>query len=43
MDLYTKDGETVAPIPTLPELDAAALARRDRLHERYNVRFQEGL
>ena len=40
MDLYTADGETVAPVP-LP--DYADQARRDRLHSRYNVRFQEGM
>ena len=43
MDLYTQDGETVGPLPTLAGIDEAALQRRDRLHARFNVRFQEGL
>ena len=42
MDLYTRDGDTVAPLPTLVDADQAMLAKRDRLHERYNVRFQAG-
>tara|TARA_B100000029_G_scaffold324535_1_gene316969 strand:- start:444 stop:1298 length:855 start_codon:yes stop_codon:yes gene_type:complete len=40
MDLYTRDGETVGP---LPEPDYADKTRRDLLHARYNVRFQEGM
>ncbi len=40
MDMYTADGETVAPIP-LP--DYTDPVKRDRLHSRYNVRFQEGM
>ena len=43
MDLYTKDGDTVGPLPVLPGLDDAALARRDALHARHNVRWQGGL
>ena len=43
MDLYTKDGDTVGPLPVLPGLDDAALARRDALHARYNLRWQGGL
>ena len=43
MDLYTKDGDTVGPLPVLPGLDEAALARRDALHARYNLRWQGGL
>ncbi|MDC0238190.1 FG-GAP-like repeat-containing protein [Gammaproteobacteria bacterium] len=42
MDLYTEHGETIAPLPSNLSLDTAALAHRDRLHERYNVRFQAG-
>ena len=43
MDLYTEHGETVGPLPVLEETDEATMARRELLHERYNVRFQEGL
>ncbi len=40
MDLYTEHGETVGP---LPEIEGIDLDRRESLHARYNVRFQEGL
>lgn len=43
MDLYTRDGETVGPLPEPATLTAAQRAVRDELHRRYNVRFQEGL
>jgi hypothetical protein len=43
MDLYTEHGETVGPLPILEGMDTSALARREQLHARYNVRFQEGL
>ncbi|MEN8130020.1 MAG: FG-GAP-like repeat-containing protein [Pseudomonadota bacterium] len=38
MDLFTKDGETVGPLPDtgLPP------ARRDQLHARYHTRYQAG-
>ena len=38
MDLYTRDGETVEPLPTSgkPSPD------RDGLHARYNVRYRSG-
>ena len=42
MDLYTRDGDTVTPLPAPERLDAAQLAVRDELHRRYNVRYQEG-
>ena len=42
MDLYTRDGDTVMPLPAPERLDAAQLAVRDELHRRYNVRYQEG-
>ena len=42
MDLYTLNGDTVGPLPALPDADATLLARRERLHARYNVRFQAG-
>ncbi len=38
MDLYTRDGETVAPLPATGK-DAA---RRDRLNHAYNTRFASG-
>ena len=40
MDLYTEHGETVGPIPTPDFVDKS---KRDLLHARYNVRFQEGM
>ena len=43
MDLYTEHGDTVAPLPVPTGLDESGLAKRDALHARYNVRFQEGL
>ena len=43
MDLYTQHGDTVAPLPMPAGLDSASIAKRDALHARYNVRFQEGL
>ena len=43
MDLYTQHGDTVAPLPVTAGLDAIGIAKRDALHARYNVRFQEGL
>ena len=43
MDLYTLHGDTVSPLPVPPDADATLLARRDRLHARYNVRFRDGL
>jgi len=42
MDLYTEHGETVGPLPVLPDQTEAAIERRRALHRRYNVRFQEG-
>ena len=40
MDLYTKDGETVGPIPGVG-LDRSS-AKRDELHSRYNTRYESG-
>ena len=37
MDLYTKDGETVEPLP------GRATPARDALHRRFNTRYQAGL
>lgn len=38
MDLYTRDGETVGPLPSTGKPEAV----RDQLHERYNTRYQSG-
>ena len=40
MDLYTKDGETVAPLPASePPRDPTM---RDELHRRFNTRYESG-
>ncbi|NOT55084.1 MAG: tetratricopeptide repeat protein [Deltaproteobacteria bacterium] len=38
MDLYTKDGETLAPLPTTGK----AVETRERLHGRYQTRYEAG-
>ncbi len=38
MDLYTRDGETVGPLPTA----GAVTLQRDRFHRRYNTRYESG-
>ena len=38
MDLYTQNGATVEPLPQAGPLDG----RRDRLHQQYNTRYQQG-
>jgi len=43
MDLYTLNGDTVGPLPVPDGADSSMIAKRDRLHARYNVRFREGL
>ncbi len=40
MDLYTKDGDTVEPLPR--NLDSPDAALRDELHLRFNTRYQSG-
>lgn len=42
MDLYTRDGHTLTPLPAPAGLDGTHLARRNDLHSRYNVRFRGG-
>ncbi len=42
MDLYTRDGNTLGPLPAPAGLQGASLAQRDELHDRYNVRFRGG-
>ena len=41
MDLYTRDGQTLSPLPAPERMDAAQMARRDELHVRYNTRFRD--
>ena len=43
MDLYTLDGDTLGPMPVPQGADPVMLAKRDRLHAQYNVRFRYGL
>lgn len=43
MDMYTDKGETVEPIPALSDLDGDQKDIRNRLHQKYNVRFQAGM
>lgn len=38
MDLYTKDGETVGPLPTT----GVGTPGRDQLHRKYNTRYESG-
>ncbi|TVQ55345.1 MAG: hypothetical protein EA377_03590 [Phycisphaerales bacterium] len=38
MDLFTRDGETLAPLPSRQE----DTTERDRLHERFNTRYRSG-
>jgi tetratricopeptide (TPR) repeat protein len=40
MDMYTRDGETVGPLPSTP--GAGDPARREALHEQYLNRYQGG-
>lgn len=42
MDLFTKDGETIEPLPMSRQLSADELRHRDQLHERYNTRYESG-
>jgi hypothetical protein len=41
-DLYTKDGETLAPLPKRPESTAEGLRARDALHARWNTHYRSG-
>jgi tetratricopeptide (TPR) repeat protein len=41
MDLYTRDGETVGPLP-VKYPDAAAVARREALERKYQLRYEAG-
>jgi tetratricopeptide (TPR) repeat protein len=38
MDLFTKDGETIKPLPSRDE----STSLRESLHEKYNTRFESG-
>jgi hypothetical protein len=41
-DLFTKDGDTVEPMPHRDGSTAETLHHRDELHRRYNTRYQVG-
>ncbi len=41
-DLYTKDGETLEPLPHRELSGTDALGARDRMHERFNTRYRSG-
>jgi hypothetical protein len=41
-DLFTKDGDTVEPLPHRDDSTAETLRRRDELHRRYNTRYEAG-
>ena len=43
MDLYTQHGDTVTPLPTPDGVGLREAGLRQALHDRYNVRFQDGL
>lgn len=43
MDPYTRNGDTVGPLPTPAGASAELLARGARLNRRHNVRFGQGL
>ena len=42
MDLYTRDGHFLGPLPVPENLDDTLLAKVNLLHQRYNVRFRGG-
>ena len=42
MDLYTRDGHTLVPLPIPEDIGDRHRMRRDLLHERHNVRFRGG-
>ena len=42
MDLYTRDGGQVGPLPRRADADPADDAKREALHATFNTRFQGG-
>ncbi len=42
MDLYTRDGETVGPLPVRDSAGPAEATERQDMHDRFNVRYQAG-
>jgi len=42
MDLYTRDGETVGPLPVRDSAAPADRAERQDMHDRFNLRYQAG-
>lgn len=41
-DLYTKDGDTLAPLPARPAATPESLRHRDALQAQYNTRYRSG-
>jgi hypothetical protein len=41
-DLYTKDGDTIAPLPRRNQSESSEDSRRCLLHERFNTRYRSG-
>jgi hypothetical protein len=41
-DLYTKDGQTLEPLPQHDGISAEQLLRRNQLHAAYNTRYRRG-
>jgi hypothetical protein len=41
-DLYTRDGQTIAPLPNRPTATTQSLQHRDQLHQRWNTRYRSG-
>ena len=41
-DLYTKDGQTLEPLPKRPTTTSQPLGHRDQLHQRWNTRYRSG-
>jgi hypothetical protein len=42
MDLYTKTGETIDPMPARGQMTGAQRTHREALHRKYNTRYQSG-
>ncbi|MCI0630241.1 MAG: FG-GAP-like repeat-containing protein [Phycisphaerales bacterium] len=42
MDLFTKDGETVEPVPGVPGAHRRDACATDELHRRFNTRYESG-
>jgi hypothetical protein len=42
MDMYTRDGGRVGPLPVTEGRTEDEIARRRALHDRFNIRYQSG-